>query len=212
MSAAVIDISEADIVLTRRAGDGRFVIFTSTDVRPSWPLPWWGAVADTGGDGFGLLARIDEVAAPAGWTARQLLVVARARLAAEADRQANEATVAALECLDHAAAAFREPVGPADAGEPVTFEQGNAPSPYPWTVACCGAFRLQLCPDPEGLGEGITPEQLLIILDQLLHDAARAYPHARALWVCRRYVGGALAAEARRAAAARGAGRMPPNH
>jgi hypothetical protein len=73
LSPAMIDINDTDIVVTRRASDGRFVIFASTDVKPDWPLRWRTVVADTGGDGFGFLVRLDKDAAPEGWTARQLL-------------------------------------------------------------------------------------------------------------------------------------------
>ena len=197
----MFDVSEADIVGARRTSAGRTVLFTSTDVQPGWPLRWWGAVADTGGDGFGLLVRLDEDAAPEGWTARQLLAVARARMAAENKRRPSAATAAALARLVWAAASCRPPPGRLARDDPVTFEPGGVASPYPWTVARCGEFHLPFCPDPQGLAEGVTPEQLLIILDQLLHDATAAFPHARELWACRRHVAAALAAEVRRAAA-----------
>ena len=200
----MIDIDQKDIVATRQTSDGRFVIFTATDVRPSWPVRWWGAVADTGGDGFGLLVRLDGLSAPDGWTARQLLAVAQARMAAEAARRPATATAAAIAHLDLASSSFKEPTGQTAPDAPVTFEPGDGPSIYPWTVARRGEFRLPLCPDPASLGEGITPEQLLIVLDQLLHDGARAFSFARGLWVCRRHVAAALEAETRRAAAVRG--------
>ncbi len=199
----MIDIDKKDIIATRRTSDGRFVIFTGTDVRPSWPLRWWGAVADTGGDGFGLLARLDGLSAPDGWTARQLLAVAQARMAAEGERHPSTAAAEAVAHLELAAAAFREPTGQMAPDAPVVFEPGDEASPYGWTVARCGAFRLQLCPDPEGQGEGVTPQQVLIVLDQLLHDGARAFSFARGLWVCRSHVAAALAAEVRRLEAVR---------
>lgn len=206
----MIDIRKADIVLTRLASDGRFVIFTSTDARPSWPVRWWGAVADTKGDGFSLLVRLDQQAASAGWTARELLAIARARLAAELDRTASPATAAALACLDLAAGTFRAPLGEAECGDPVTFHPGGEVSPYPWSIARCGDYHLPLCPDPIGDEEGITLEQLLIVLDQLLHDAARAYSFERGLWVCRRHVSAALALEVRRVTDARSLGPPAP--
>ena len=208
----MIDVSDSDIVLTRHTGDGRFVLFTSTDVRPGWPLRWWGAVADTGGDGFGLLVRIDRNAAPDGWTARQLLAVAHARMSAEVGRLPSAVTLAAVASLDRATASLAGMFAPPAADDPVTFEPSDVASPYAWTVARRGEFRLPLCPDPESRGEGIAPEQLLIVLDQLLHDAANARPHERALWTCRRHVAAALAAEVRRVAAARGAPGHPQPH
>ena len=36
-----------------------------------------------------------------------------------------------------------------------------------------------LGPDAENRGDGVTPEQLLIVLNQLLRNAARARPHLR---------------------------------
>ena len=199
----MIDVSEDDIVVTRRTADSRFVIFTSTDVRPEWPLRWWGVVADTGGDGFGFLVRLDGDAAPHGWTARQLLAVARHRMAAEGELHPSAETAAAIAQLDLATASLGELGGRAARDDPVTFASGGEPSPYGWTVARCGGFNLPLCPDPESLGEGVTPEQLLIVLDQLMHDAVRAFPHALGIWACRRRVAAALATEIRRATAAR---------
>jgi len=208
----MIDISPSDVFLTRHASDGRFVLFTRTDVRPGWPLPWWGAVADTRGDGFGLLARIDGLAAPEGWTTRQLLTVARARGAVECGGRATLAAATVQQCLDRAVAAFKEPTGPSEADATlVTLESDGRPSPYPWTIARCGPFELPLCPDPDGAEEGITLEQLLIIVDQLLHDATRAYPHAAPVWICRRHMAAALVAKVGRAAVARGSGLVPPN-
>jgi hypothetical protein len=192
----MIDVNESFIVITRRTSTGRTVLFTSTDVLPGWPIRWWGAIADTGGDGFGLLVRRDEGAAPEGWTARQLLAVARARMVAANRRRSSPATAAAITRLDLAGAGCR-----IARDDPVTFEPAGVASPYPWTIARCGEFHLPLCPDPEGLEEGITPEQLLIVLDQLLHDATGTFPHARDVWACRRHVAAALAAEVRRVSA-----------
>ena len=201
----MIDIDPNDIVVARRAS-GRFVIFTSTDVRPAWPLRWWGVVADTGGDGFGFLVRLDGDAALDGWTARQRLAVARRRAAAEGELHPSAATAAAVADLDLAAASLGELGGRAARDDPVTFVPASEPSPYGWTVARCDGFHLPLCPDPESLGEGVTPEQLLIVLDQLMLDATRAFPHALGIWACRRRVAAALAAEGRRAVAARSGG------
>jgi len=209
----MIDLDPADIVLTRRAADGRFVIFTATDVRPGWPLRWWGAVADTGGDGFGFLVRLDAETAPAGWTAWQLLAVVQRRMADEAARLPLPMTLAAVASLDQAAASLAGMMGNPLPDDPVTFASagGGELSPYARTVARSGDFQLPLCPDPESFGEGIAPEQLLIVLDQLLHDTTNARPHERAWWTARRHVAAALAAEAARVIAVRaGSGHPPP--
>jgi hypothetical protein len=85
----------------------------------------------------------------------------------------------------------------------VAFRPGGLPSPYPWSVASQGEFHLPMCPDPESQDEGVTPEQLLLVLDQLLHDAARALPYRVDLWQAHGHVAAALAAEVRRLAAVR---------
>ena len=200
----MIDIDDRDIVATRHTADGRFVIFTSTDVQPGWPLRWWTAVADTGGDGFGIPVRLDAAAAPAGWTGRELLAVARARMVAESERQSRAIITAAIASLDLAAGTRWDEAGRAARDDPVTFAAGGEASPYAWTVARCGQFHLPLCPDPESRGEGVTPEQLLITLDQLLRDACRAFPDARPLRALWRHVAAALKAETRRVGAVRG--------
>lgn len=70
-------------------------------------------------------------------------------------------------------------------------------------MAKCGAFSLPLCPDPESHDEGITPEQLLIILDQTLLEWSRKAPYIRRVWTLRKAVKDALVAEAARVQAAR---------
>jgi hypothetical protein len=201
----MIAVRDEDVVLTRRTGDGRFVLFTSTDMKPEWTLPWWGVLADTGADAYGILVRADALAAPSGWTARQLLLVARTRLAAEGERCPLPATRDAVAALDQALACRWERGAPSGKdGTSLSFRPGGAASPYPWTVATQEGFDIPLCPDPESREEGVTPEQILIVLDQLTHDAARAIPYLPALWQCRGHVKAALSAQTRRLAALRG--------
>jgi hypothetical protein len=192
-----------DVVAERRTADGRWVLFTSTDVQPHWPLRWWGAVCDTGADGFGLLVRLDEAAAPTGWTALQLIEVARRRLAAEGERLSLPATRQAVEALGQAAVTMGRISATSGPEAPVSFRAGAAPSPYPWTVASQGGFDLALCPDPESREEGIAPEQLLIVLHQLLHNASRPGWNSPALWQALGCVSAALSAERRRLATVR---------
>jgi len=201
----MIDIRTEDVILTRTATDGRFVLFTKTDVRPEWTLPWWCAVADTGGDGFGFLTRIDADAAPAGWLARDLLLVIRERCGLESNRRPHLATSEAIRALDTALSCSWERGATSRAtGGAVTFAPRGGPSPYAWTSARCGEFELPLCPDPESREEGITPEQLLIVLDQLLKDSSNAMPHSRPLMQARGCVRAALISETKRLAAVRG--------
>ena len=202
----MIEIRNEDIVAERRTADGRFVLFTSTDVKAGWPLPWWGAVCDTGGDGFGLPVRLDELAAPAGWTARQLLVVARRRFAAEGERLRHRATHEAAAALDQAAVERMERISPSPAASSnaISFRGGGVASPYPWTLASQGGFDLPLCPDPASREEGISPEMILIILDQVLLGGLAAALPIPGLRQARIWVAAALAAETRRLAAIRG--------
>jgi hypothetical protein len=187
----MILVRNEDLVAERRTGDGRFVLFSSAGFQPHWPLRWWCAVCDTGADGFGLLVRLDESAAPAGWTAQQLLEVARRRLAAEGERLPMLATRQAVEALDKALVTMGRISAPSDNPAPLSFRSRGAASPYPWTLAGQGGFDL-------------APEQVLIVLDQLLHDAAAAPGrYAPALWQARGCVAAALSAEARRLAAVR---------
>ena len=201
----MIAVRDEDIVLTRRTGDGRFLLFTSTDVKPEWTLRWWGTLLDTSADAHGILVRVDELAAPSGWSGRQLLHVVRRRLAAEGERCPLPATREAVAALDQALACRWERGAISGAQcTPVSFRPGGVGSPYPWTVASQEGVDLPLCCDPESMEEGVTPEQILIVLDQLLNDAARAIPYLPGLWQCRGHVAAALAAEARRLAAVRG--------
>jgi hypothetical protein len=197
----LIDLDPREVIATRHASDGRFVIFSSAGVTVGWPLPFWGVVADTGADGHGLLVRLDAMVACDGWTVPQLLTVAHARLAAEQARFAAGSTEAALACLERALVVYADV--PAFSSPAVTFGPGDPASPYPWTVARCGPFALPLCPDPESRGEGVTPEQLLIILDQMLLEWSRKAPYLRRVWTMRKAVKYALVAEAARVQAAR---------
>ena len=196
----MIDLDDRDILLTRRDAAGRFIIFTTTDVQASWPVPWWVAVLDTGGDGIGVPVRLDRTAAPDGWTALQLIEVAMARAEAEvaaggARDMCDMRAVAAL--MIHLAAALRaarqSPVSAASA-DPVTFEAGSDTSRFGWTVARCGERALPFCLDVSGKGEGVTLGQVLIVLDQLFHDAVGGRSLEAWVWRAKRHVSAALAA------------------
>lgn len=198
----MIDFDEKSIVAVRRTGDGeRFVLFTNADVLPFWEQKFWVAMLDTGGDGFGLPVRYGTVCtAPAGWTLRQLILVAQARMALEHARMPDGGALAVLEALGRA-------VRQLQAGKPlgagVEFCPGGQPSPYRWTVARCGDLAIELCPDPESRQEGIVPEQIIIVADEALRDWAERAPYISRLWSCRNAVREALAAEIRRVRIAR---------
>jgi hypothetical protein len=197
----MIDIPDDDIVALRHTSAGRFILFTSTDLPAACPIPWWGATVDTGGDGHGLLVRLDERSGPEGWTALDLLAVARGRAVAEDARRGG---ILAAEIARHLAAAIGiEAARGGAVARAIAFRPGGMPSPYPWTVAARDAFELPLCPDPESRDEGIAPEALLIVVEQLLADAGRAFPRERRLRDARRHVTAAIATEVARVMAAR---------
>lgn len=199
----MIDFDEKAIVAARATTDDRrFVLCTNSDVLPHWGQRFWGVVLDTGGDGHGILVRYGTGGgAPSGWTLRQLLCVAQARLALEHARAPGGG---ALDVLDGLGRAVRQlPAGEA-LGNGVDFAPGGQASPYAWTVARAGDQVLPLCPDPQSREEGITPEQVIIIVDEALRDWCERAPYLRKLWSCRNAVRDALAAEIRRVRIARG--------
>ena len=78
-------------------------------------------------------------------------------------------------------------------------------SAYPWNVATIdGVGTIQLCPDPLGDGEGITPELLLHVIDLLLGDAARGIRADGHLHAAAHHAGAALRAETARMRLLRG--------
>jgi hypothetical protein len=198
----MIDFDEKSIVVARRTADGeRFALFLNADVLPFWEQRFWTVVLDTGGDGFGLPVRYGTVcSAPSGWTIRQLVLVVQARMALEHARMPEGGALAVLEALGQA-------VRQMQAGEPlgagVEFCPGGLPSPYRWTVARCGDLHLPLCPDPASREEGVTPEQVLIVVDEALRDWSARAPYISRLWTCRNAVRETLAAEMRRVRIAR---------
>lgn len=199
----MIDFNEKDIIAVRRTGDGeRFALFTSTDVLPYWGQRFWTVALDTGADGHGILVRYGtRGGAPSGWTLRQLLCAVQARLVLDHARAPDGGALAVLEALGRAVQQMPE-------GEPlgsgVDFCAGGQASPYAWTVARCGDFHLPFCPDPGSRDEGITPEQILIVIDEALRDWSDRAPYIRSLWSCRNAVRDALAAEITRVRIARG--------
>ncbi len=192
----MIDIRDEDIVLRRDGRDGRFVLFTKTDLPPKHPLPWFGVVLDTGDDGHGILVGLDPDPAVDAWAACDLLHVAVERARAEVDRRLGPLASEVRRQLELALAAEHRRLGHSPNGR-VKLAPGPAPSPYPWTVAVRAGHELPLCPDPEAREAGITPEQLLIVLDQLFADAAATRTQRPYLNRARAAVQAAMAADAK---------------
>lgn len=193
----MIDIPADAIVLEQRSSDGRFILFTNTDRPADFPIPWNGACLDTLGDAHGILLRCREGDSPDGWAPAELLAVLEERARAEyARRPAPLADrVQTLVERAHRLEAQRQP-NP----RPVDFRSGAAGADYLWTDAYVGDLRLSLCPDAVSRGEGVSPEQLLMVLLQFYMDLTRTPPADRTLLSIRLAVSRALDTERRRLA------------
>jgi len=194
-----------DTVMRRVIGDGRAVTFLGTDVIPGRPLRMWGVLVDTAdhaGEGGGAFIRLGILGARDGWSVTQLLAVALARFEAELARTGAAEVAEIVRHLELAAATFRD-AHESEPALPISFEPapGAPPSPYPWTVARAGLFAIQLSDDAAGRQEGVTPEQLLAVLDLAMCAWLPVTPWRRSCWVARRAVRAALAVEAGRTAA-----------
>ena len=204
----MIDIEDEDIVAQRRASDGRFVIFLRADhvedVDAGAPPSWWGVALDVLGDGHTVLVRLDERAMPEGWTALDLLDVALAR--PRAQRLLGEPHAEAIaQRLLRARAAEEARRGGLARGARLRFGPGHEGSSYAWGSAVLGGGpELLLCPDPAGREGGVTPEQLLLVLERLFADARERHPREPRLRAAHLHVRAALDLEVRRAAALRG--------
>ena len=71
---------------------------------------------------------------------------------------------------------------------------------YPWTEAHVAGLRLPLCPDAVSQEEGVSPEQVLMVLHQFYVDLTRSPPADRTLLSIRLAVSRALDTERRRLA------------
>ncbi|WBO58045.1 MULTISPECIES: hypothetical protein [unclassified Acidocella] len=193
--------SGRDNVAWRTTSAGRNVALLTTDLIPGRPLRLWGAAVETS-DG-GAFVRLAKLGPYDGWSIGQLLAVALARFEAE-QAHSGEAVVAEIvRHLDRAAAMHREPQD-GWAVPPVSFEPappGSPASPFPWSLARAGRFSIQMCPDAEARQRGVSPEQLLLLIELALSSWLPVTPWRRTCWQARRAVRVALALEAERASA-----------
>ena len=190
-----------DNVAWRTTSAGRNVVLVSTDLLPGRPLRLWGAAVETS-DG-GVFVRLAILGPFDGWSVSQLLAVALARFEAELAHSSEPALAEIVHHLERAAAVHREPQDGWTV-PPVSFEPappGGVASPFPWTVARSGQFSIALCPDEEARQRGVTPEQLLAVLDLALTSWLPVTPWRRSCWEARRAVRAALTLEAARAVA-----------
>jgi hypothetical protein len=190
-----------DIVAWRTTSVGRSVALISTDLIPGRPLRLWGAAVETS-DG-GVFVRLAILGPFDGWTVTQLLSVALARFEAEQAHSGEAVLAEIVRHLDRAAAMHREPQD-SWAVPPVSFEPaplGSPASPFPWSLARAGQFSISLCPDAEARQRGVSPEQLLTVIELALTSWLRVTPWRRSCWEARREVRAALALEVERARA-----------
>jgi hypothetical protein len=188
-----------DTVLRRLTSDGRAVVFVATDLIPGRPVRLWGALAETGRGG--VFIRLGILGVRDGWSSTELLAVALARFEAEVARTGETAVAEIVRSLELAAATYREPLGD-EPVLPISFEAvTGVASPYAWTLARAGLFSIPLCPDPEGQQEGVTPAQLLAVLDLAMTAWLPVTPWRRSCWLARNAVREALTIESKRALA-----------
>ena len=190
-----------DNVAWRTTSTGRNVALITTDLIPGRPLRLWGAAVEIA-DG-GVFVRLAICGLYDGWSVTQLLVVVLARFEAELAHSGEPALAEIVRHLEHAAAVHREPQE-RDIVPPVSFEPappGGVASPFPWTVARAGQFSIALCPDAEARQRGVTPEQLLAVIELVLTSWLPITPWRRSAWQARHAVRAALALEAARAKA-----------
>jgi len=169
----MIDIDPDDVVGFFHDPAGRFVIFSRAGMPAGFPLPWWAVCLDTGGDGIGILVRPSSAAPGDGWTAAELLRVAVARADVELVAGARPAA-----CPGFLTLALRAHGVGADASG-VTFAPGGEVADLPWSVASVRGHDLPFSADAAGMLEGVTLDQLLVVLDRLHQDWRGAPPAAR---------------------------------
>ena len=150
----MIDIALDDIVAERRSSGDRFVLFTKTDLPTASALPWWGVILDTGSDGHGILVRLDAKTRAEGWTAFDLLLVARGRSRAEAGRDGGIVAGEIAHAITTATSIEARRSGQFTSSGSVRFLSDGRPSPYVWTVANSAARRFPCAPIRKESGKG----------------------------------------------------------
>lgn len=169
----MIHIDNEEVVGVAHDVTGRFVIFHRTDLPAGFSLPWWAVCLDTGGDGAGILVRPTAASAGDGWTAAELLHVAVSRAFAEVNAGKRRGA-----CAGFLSLALRAHGDNANFAS-VTFSRGAERTGLPWLVASVRGHDLNFCPDADGKAEGITLDQILVVLDRLHRDWRSAPPAAR---------------------------------
>ena len=199
----MIDVREADVLIERFTSTERFLLFTATDVPAGSTLPYWGVTIHVGSDAVGILVRLDQKTAQGGWTAYQLLLAVLDMTRRENKNRPGVITVEVERHVAAAASALAMRSGePAD--EVIELDDSDGGLYALGTEPDSG--DLWLCPDPEDpSAEGISAEQLLIVVDQMVGDATRLLPPSPLIGECRRHVRLALEAEVRRVTALRAA-------
>jgi len=197
---AVPEIHPYTIVTTRQDHVNRFAVFRNPMTPASASIPWRSVNLGQGADSTTIEVRLDARDEPgaAAWTACDLVRLVFGRQVCEVARSGD--TVALLSAY-HLSLALVQLQRRRDwpAVREIAVRPGAYGSVYGWSVAALhGVCAIPLCPDPRGDAEGVTPELLLHVLDQLLTDAVRSSPTDSHLKAAARHVAEALREEATR--------------
>ncbi len=195
----MIDVDDEDIVCERHTTGRRFALFCSTDLPPDSLLPWWSVMLDIGGDGAASLVRLDETAGPEGWTLFALLTAAVERARAEEAVRRSMLLGEAIRHLDAAVALERTRRGDLPEADRVTLRPAGTDTGWPWLVAEFGDETLEFTADLTGDDvDGVPLELVVLVIDKLVTDAAKAMPDQGSLGAVAVHVSMALRAIAQR--------------
>ena len=173
----MIDLNDEDIVYQRYTTGKRFALFCSTDLPPDDQLPWWSVVLDIGGDGAASLVRLDESAGSEGWTLLALLTTAVERARAEEAVRRSVLLGEAIRHLDAAVAVERTRRGDLPEFDRVTLRPAGMGAGWPWLVAEFGDETLEFAANLTGDDiDGVPLELVVLVIDQLIADAAKVLP------------------------------------
>ena len=195
----MIDLNDEDIVYQRYTTGKRFALFCSTDLLPDDQLPWWSVVLDIGGDGAASLVRLDESAGPEGWTLLALLTTAIERARAEEAVRRSVLLGEAIRHLDAAVAVERTRRGDLPEFDRVTLRPAGMDVGWPWLVAEFGDETLEFAANLTGDDiDGVPLELVVLVIEQLVADAAKVLPGQGCLGTMAVHVSIALQAVAQR--------------
>jgi len=200
----LIDVSDEDVVFAEKTAGGRFLLYCSTDKPAGYPIDFYSVMVDFGGDALAITVRLDTDSGPDGcWGAFDLLqVILKLNLREGLKRPSAEAG----EVEQHVRAALDiegKRIGRTVDLDRVEFEEDDEGLGYLYAVAPDprdeSLWLLDNPSDPNG--EGISGEQILLIVSRIFRSASRLLPPgpaSHAIGQVKREVRKALEAEVRR--------------